>query len=72
MIKSLPLCFHWRTILHNLFPSDNPDSAMTRKVQDTAYTIKNKVLSLLVTAPKPPGESFFSLLKIPIARFILF
>jgi len=64
-------------ILHNLFPGDNPASAMTsykKRVQDTTYTLKNKVLSLLVTAPKSNllVTRFFSLLKILIADFISF
>lgn len=54
--KSLWLSLHWYTLLHTFFPCDNPASAMTsyqKRVQDTDYTLKNKVLSLLVTALKP-------------------
>lgn len=75
--SNLWLSLRWHTLLHNFFPGDNAAFAMTsyqKRVQDTAYTLKNKVLSLLVTLPKPNlfVTHFFSLLKILVTGFILF
>lgn len=54
--RSLCPSFPWHTILHKVFPGDNPASAMTARgecMMTQAYILKNKVLSLLVTPPKP-------------------